>query len=294
MPVPNGTGLTRSVVPTLQARLDDGSSLTLFAECDGSSVTLGPWELFVSRNLLATLLSIAVLAATPGSARGQDAQAKADVQFTAEQMSELKKWLSDNAKWEKWNKRWGNTVLPHPVRHRPAAPAWLEEECSQLIGGEGLLVQACSHLKDISEDRNTAAIRQATAAQRKQQEGFKTRFIERVHVGAGWPLMQVGGFTYGALLESHVSITNLGRIEINLPGIMILSVPDENGHRVVKFGTDLTLSFRLGEFQVPGIKQRYVLHMNIANAWTGVGSPAFGFDSRASLIGLSVTIKNSH
>ena len=166
-----------------------------------SSATQG---VFVGhRHLPVISLIMAVLAAIPGSARAQDSQTATEIRFTEKQASELKTWISEDAKWEKWNKQWGNKVLSHPVRHRPAPPAWLAEECSQLIGGEGLLVQACSHLKEISEDSNTAYIRKAMAAQRKQQESSKTRFIERVHFGAGWPLMQVGAFKYGGLFESE-------------------------------------------------------------------------------------------
>jgi hypothetical protein len=244
------------------------------------------------RHLLVISLIMAVLATIPGSARAQDSQTATEIRFTEKQVSELKTWMSEDAKWEKWNKQWGNKVLSHPVRHRPAPPAWLAEECSQLIGGEGLLVQACSHLKEISEDSNTAYIRKAMAAQRKQQESSKTRFIERVHFGAGWPLMQVGAFKYGGLFESHVSIAHLGRVGFNLPGILILSMPDGNGGRLVKLGTDVTLSFRLGNFRVPGVRQAYVLHLNIANAWTDASAAALGFENRTSLVGLSVTIKN--
>jgi len=200
--------------------------------------------------------------------------------------------MADDAKWEKWNQRWGNRVLSHPVRHRPPPPTWLAGECAQLLSGEGLLVDACARLKEISEDPNTTYIRRARAADRNQQEGAKTRFIERVHFGGGWPLMQVGGLKYGALFESHISVTQLDRLEINLPGIVILSMPGTDGRRTLQFGTDVSLSFRLGDFRAPGFNQAFVLHLNVANAWSSVGTAAFGFDNRVSLAGLSVTFKN--
>lgn len=245
------------------------------------------------RHSAVVVLCLAVVAAVPGLARGQDSQAPLDVPFTAAQMSELKKWMSDDADWEKWNKRWENRIVGHKVRHRPEPPPWLAGECAQLLGGEGLLVQACGHLKDISEDFTTARIRQTMTAQRLRHEEPKTRFIERVHIGGGWPLMQTGAFKYGALLESHVSIMNVGRAEINLPGIMVLSLPDGNGGRAIKFGTDVSMSFRLGDFRVPGVKQAYVLHINIANAFADTEGAGFGFSSRASLMGLSVTLKKN-
>jgi hypothetical protein len=232
-----------------------------------------------------------VMAAIPRSARGQDAQPALDVPFTAAQMTELKKWMAADADWEKWNNRWANKIEGHKRRQRPEPPAWLAGECAQLLGGEGLLVRACAHLKEISEDFTTARIRRTIATQRRRHEEPKSRFIERVHIGGGWPLMQTGGFKYGALLESHVSIMNMGRVEVNLPGIMILSLPDGNGGREIKFGTDVSLSFRLGGFRVPGIRQSYLLHLNLANAWTEADGAGFGLASRATLMGLSVTLK---
>ena len=232
-----------------------------------------------------------VMTAIPRSAPAQDAQATLDVPFTAAQMSELKKWMADDADWEKWNNRWANRIAGHKRRQRPEPPPWLAGECAQLLGGEGLLVRACAHLKEISEDFAAARVRQTMTAQRQRHEEPKSRFIERVHFGGGWPLMQTGGFKYGALLESHVSIMNMGRVEVNLPGIMILSLPDGSGGREVKFGTDVSLSFRLGDFRVPGIRQAYVLHLNLANAWTDADGAGFGLASRASLMGLSVTLK---
>lgn len=243
---------------------------------------------------LAIILAASLLVGTPFRAAAQDSRPTTDTQFTMEQISELQQWLRDEANWEKWNQKWGNRVLSHPVRHRPRYPDWLPAECAQLLGGNGLLVDACGRLSEASEDPTTASIRKATVAQRNVQENVKTRFIERVHFGAGWPLLQAAGFKYGGLFESHVSIAHLGRVAFNLPGVMILSLPDESGRRLLTFGTDLTVSFRLGDFQVPGFKQPLVLHMNIANAWTPTtGAAAFGFDSRSSLVGLSVTVKHS-
>ena len=245
----------------------------------------------ISRLWLAVSLAHRFLAVFPGLASGQDLK-PAEVSST--HLEELEKWLKADAKYLKWYKQYGNKARGVKLRHRPEPPVWLDAECLGLIGGEGILVDACARLREIQDGAQLTKTREAIEEQRKQKEALtKTRWYEKVHIGGGWPIVSdLKQAKYGAILETHVSIVDIGRFEINLPGIMFLSVPDRLGKRVLKQATHIGVSLKLRTFTFPGTKQKYLAHLNMSKArimdgWSG----GFAQDEGLSLMGLSFTIK---
>lgn len=250
----------------------------------------------ISRQSLVVLSLLAISAGLPRQAAGQDlTQAEAPVkELSSIHLEELKKWMKEDAKYLKWYKLYGNKARRVKARYRPEPPLWLEAQCLGLIGGEGILVDACGLLRQIRDGAQLTKTRETIEEQRKQKEAPKnTSWYEKVHIGGGWPIVSdLKQVKYGAIVETHVSIVDVGRLEINLPGIMFLSVPDRFGKRVLKQATHIGVSFKLKTFTFPGTKQKYLAHLNMSKAkimdgWSG----GFAEDAGLSLMGLSFTIK---
>ncbi len=250
----------------------------------------------ISRPWLVVLSLVMISAVFPGLASGQDgnpAQAPAKG-LSSTHLEELKKWMKEDAKYLKWYRQYGNKARRVKLRHRPESPVWLEAECLGLIGGEGILVDACALLREIREGAQLTKTREAIDTRRQQKEApTHTRWYEKVHIGGGWPIVSdLKQARYGALLETHVSIVDVGRFEINLPGIMFLSVPDRNGKRVIKQATHIGVSLKLKTFTFPGYKQKFLAHLNFSKAKVMEGwSKGFAADDGISLMGLSFTVK---
>lgn len=217
--------------------------------------------------------------------------------------SELAQWVSDYQTWAKWDKYWFNRIardnygnVARERRVRPKPPAWLGGECAGLLEGEELLAKACKLWQEYLEDYLAVHLRQETAAVAVAEEAItKTVFWERVHVDALWPITNTGAFKYGGLVGIHLTLIDLGRLELfGLPGFMLMSLPDGRGGRQLKPGADLGLSVRLIDFRAPRAKQLYSLHLNLANVWTSVDSGfGFGLKAQMSIAGLSITLKKN-
>ena len=250
----------------------------------------------VSRQWLVVLSLLIISAVFPRLASGQDrkpAQAPAKA-LSSTHLEELKKWMKEDAKYLKWYKQYGNRARRVKLRHRPEPPVWLEAECLGLIGGEGILVEACALLREIREGAQLTKTRETIENQRKQKEAPKnTAWYERIHFGGGWPIVSnLKQRNTGRYVETHVSIVDIGRFEINLPGIMFLSVPDRYGKRVLKQATHIGVSLKLRTFTFPGSKQKYLAHLNMSKAKIMDGwSNGFAEAEALSLMGLSFTVK---
>lgn len=243
--------------------------------------------------LILSLFTLSVV--FPSLASSQDLNS--EQKLSSASLEELKKWLKDDAKYEKWYKLYGNKALQGKLHHRPEPPVWLEAECLGLIGGEGILVKACTLYVEIHEGAGLTKIRKTLEEERKQKEApSNTKWYERVHLGGGWSIVSnVGQAKYGAVVETHVSIVGVGRFEINLPGIMFLSLPnmaDKHGRRILKQATDLGISLKLKTFTFPGSKQQYIAHFNVSNAKVMNGwFSGFAEQDTLTLAGLSFTLK---
>jgi hypothetical protein len=238
-------------------------------------------------------LALSLLAPRP--ALSQEAAAPAPVtqqSFSSAQLKELNEWMKKDAEYLKWYKTYGNKAKRVKMRHRPEPPAWLDAECAALIGGEGVLVNACALLREIQEGDALTKARQAIEDQRAQGEQLnKTKWYEKIHLGGGWPIVSdLNQVKYGAIIETHISIVDVGRFEINLPGLMFLSLPGSHGRRIIKRATHYGVSLKLNTFTFPGTDKKFLAHLNFSTAkvdgFTGVGNR-----DRLALMGLSLTVK---
>lgn len=231
-----------------------------------------------------------VLVISQKSLWAQEVSVATERQMSVVEVAELTKWMKDDAKYLSWYKVKGNKVL---VKHRlrPEPPVWLSASCKETVF-QDLLISACELLREITDGPVASKIRSATLASRVQKEApTKTRFFERVHFGGGWPIVDdYRDVKYMAVIETHVSIADVGRVEINLPGIMFLSVPDTYGRRNIRQATHVGIGWRLKTFQIPSVSQKFVLHLNIAHAWP-MGGVKFASQRPVSLAGFSVTLK---
>lgn len=250
-----------------------------------------------SRRLLVVLFCCSTMSAVfPSLALGQDTEpspeTRTEKMLSKEELTELKKWVKEDAKYLKWYKAYGNRVRVK-LRHRPEPPAWLSTECVDLVGGEGLLVSACNLFHEIHEGELLTRTRKTIQTQRAHKEALvKSKWYERVHLGGGWPIVSdLRKSNYGAIVATHISVVDVGRVEINLPGLMFLSLQDNRGRRVIRQATHFGISLKLNTFTFPGTKQKYVSHLNLTNARVMDGFSKFADRDPLSLIGLSFTVK---
>lgn len=212
---------------------------------------------------------------------------------------ELEKWLEEDKKYRKWYLKYGNRALYDnktriKIRPRPESPIWLTAKCASEEILDPLLKSGCDVLQEIAADANVKLLREKIMAQRLQKESpWNTNLLKYVHIGGFWPVVDdFRRVKYGAVFESHVSIPMPGRLEINLPGIIVLSIPDRTGERVFRIGTDLGLGFRMREFYWPQTTQAFILHFNMVHAWPqgDIASQA-GLSQELTLVGFSITAK---
>lgn len=169
----------------------------------------------------------------------------------------------------------------------PEAPAWLEEECRDLVSASGgLLGNACELFKESREDYSTMMERaQMRRVQAQNEKPKSSIFQKRLHIDALWTATYTGASTYG-LLGAHVTFLDIARLQVFIPpGFMVFLVPDGNHHRVAPSAT-MGVSVRLFNFHFPGEPKKATLHFNVAKAWAyGLSSPPI------DVAGLSVSFK---
>lgn len=243
--------------------------------------------------LFALMLSVVLPATALGQEIAPAPEMEVKKELTSAQLEELEKWLEDDAKHQKWYKRFGNQVRVH-FRHRPDPPVWLEAECLDLIGGEGTLVKACALLHEIHEGEQLTKIRKSIEAQRSQNDTpVKAALFQRINIGGGWIVIDnLQSIKYGAIVETHVTPFSIGRFEPNLPGIMFMTVPDLYGNRTYRTAIHYGASIKLKTFRPLWYDQKYMAHLNFVNARVMNGFFKGFSDQRPfSLMGLSFTPK---
>ncbi len=214
------------------------------------------------------------------------------IEPTKKEMTQLTNWIEDELYYWDWYSRLGNRVDVRKQR-RPKAPIWLKEKCDSLylFSENQILQQACDLFRKNPQELSVSDLSQQIAvAQRNAKEETATRFIDKVHIGGGYPVLN-GGNDFGkwwGVLEMHVSIKKSRRMEWNLPGFILLSVPNLKGERETRIGTTTGLGFTLGDFEAPGMNQSFTLHFNVAEAWALSG---LGPMNHMSIAGFSITTK---
>ena len=198
--------------------------------------------------------------------------------LTPHQDGQLTTWLWAMEKWQKYDEKWRNRPV-HDGWARivarklpPEAPQWLAAHCAsiaaaRLVGFDARTEQACRLLED-PRARPDPSIAAALAASEKPTHGS---FLTRVHIDGLWTTTSSGGRLYG-VIGSHVSLVDVGRLQVfGPPGVMLLTVPDENGGRHVTLGFTWGISLRLVDVRVGAPTKNLTLFLNVSKVFLATG-----------------------
>jgi len=210
-------------------------------------------------------------------------------------LHELRVWIHAYTDWKKWFDKWKGKrepglFGPRERRTKPDPPVWLSEYCRVTPVPDGDFAIGCELFADWGEDPVAAAIKERIRSERANREAqTRTQWWSRIHIDALWMTPQVPA-SYG-VIGVHVALKVAGRLHLfGAPGAMILNLPARDGTREWKPATDLGLSYKLVDFDLPGHTRMATLHLNFAKAWV-VGSRSSVVDSSIDLIGFSFTFK---
>ena len=206
----------------------------------------------------------------PADTRSVDALTPAQERELDQWISRMDTWLREEAKWANRPRRdaFGRFVARRP---RPAAPSWLEGQCSAyaamgLLDSEERLARACRLLADIDAGRESAAFQSRIVAQEQPEK--RTSFLTRVHIDGLGTTASTQARSYG-LVGAHVSLVDAGRLQIfGPPGVLLVSLPDGGGRRVT-LGYHWGISVRLSDVRFAD--RDMTLFLNVSKVWVDGG-----------------------
>jgi len=200
-------------------------------------------------------------------------------ELTDAERHEIDAWLKDMRKWQKIDKHWHNEPAHDPVGRiikrpsQPEAPAWLEARCAAFPPEAIATLSAplgppCRVLAGLAEDVAADAIRTSTAAARAAAEKtIKNTFLTRIHLDGLWTTTSTDYRMYG-LVGSHISLVDVGRVQFfGPPGVILLSVPDGEGHREIRTGYTWGMSVRLSDVRLFAPTKNLTLFLTITKVW---------------------------
>lgn len=216
------------------------------------------------------------------------------VALSADHERELTKWLTEMEKWQQYDEKWRN----RPVRDGwariverkapPTPPLWLDARCSSL---------AAAHVLDLEPStargcRLFEDPRVASAARVARPDAEKppphSSFLTRIHLDALATTSQTGDRMYG-IIGTHVSLVDVGRLQLfGPPGVMMVTVPDENGGRRVTFGYTWGLSVRLVDIRLNAPTKNMTLFVNVSKVWLGTGGNSARNSRGYDIVGFSI------
>jgi hypothetical protein len=246
------------------------------------------------------VVSLALMAdAAPASGQGRDPVVGPEI---AQRFDELANWLKEYEAWERWFELWGNRLARNfnnnqPIwdrKKRPEPPVWLDAECEDYLGGDGMLARACDILRRwddqpllILQRRHSSL---TTSGGQVDDKVVKSSFLQRVHVTGLWPQARFPAPpTYG-IIGMQFGVFEAGRITLPAVGVMMVMTSDATGAHTFQVATTLGLGFRLLDFVPPFMQKRVSLHFNVARTSVHGGQGARSLVSpNLNLVGLSVS-----
>jgi hypothetical protein len=214
----------------------------------------------------------------------------------AEQVQRLERWAADYKEWHDWFVRWRNTREPgwwssRQRREMPQPPDWLPGVCATVIDESGPAVDACAAWRESTTDEAAAEMQQRIAQARADTEAPEyTKWWERVHVDALWPMTKAGTSAFG-VAGMHATLHLTNRLQVFLaPGVILMRLPSLAGDMTWSAATDWGFSYRLTNFRIPATARPAALHLNLARVWV-LGSSAVAMPGELYLAGLSLSLK---
>jgi hypothetical protein len=249
------------------------------------------------RSLASCLLLVFALAGSvaaqqlPSTAASPGATLPEIAALTPDEDGQLTLWLAAMEKWQKYDEKWRN----RPVRDGwarivdrqppPAAPEWLPPHCgsiaaARLVGFDARIEQACR----LVEDPRASPDPSVAAALNYSETPKHSSFLTRVHLDGMWTTTSSGSRFYG-IVGSHVSLVDVGRLQVfGPPGVMLLTVPDQNGSRRVTLGYTWGFSLRLADVRIGAPTKNLTLFLNVTKVFLATGGNTRGFD----IVGFSI------
>lgn len=219
-----------------------------------------------------------VLLALPAVATAQPPLSDTPL-LSPDQDQELAAWLTAMDEWRQFDAKWSNRVARDAIGRVttrppvPDAPRWLPAYCSAAERAGVLDLQSSTRLacRLQADPRAPASIPAIVQAARNDAEkpAKYSRFLTRIHLDGLWATTSTGR-SYG-LIGSHLSLVDVGRVQVfGPPGVLVLSVPSDNGSRRLELGYTWGLSIRLSDVRLFGDKDMS-LFMNVSKVWLSGG-----------------------
>ena len=215
----------------------------------------------------------------------------------SQQLAAVARWTQEYTDWKAWYVKWENRPEPgwlalRERRQVPLPPAWLAGVCETRFEAAGPMADACVAWREWSGRGEAASVAAAQQAQARQQREApdRTKWFERIHVDALWPLTQVGSSTIG-IAGTHATVQVTRRFQIFLtPGLMMMRVPQSSGGMTWSAATDCGVTYRLFDFRLPGAHRASTLHFNMVRVWM-LGGQSLQNAGEMYLAGFSMSFK---
>jgi hypothetical protein len=215
---------------------------------------------------------VAILLVCPSRSWAQDAPLSQEQ--LDERYDELVLWLKKYRQWEDWIAVNGNRPAQNMLggvdshrRERPEPPAWLSDDCERLIGHDGKLGQACEILRSwhglaphLEQVRRDPAV--TTSGGVVNDRVVKSSFWRRVHLTGLWAPGQVPPPPMFGVVGMQMGVVEIGRVTFPALGAMLVTLTGDNGKREWKPATNISVSFRLRNFELD--EHTAVLHFNVS------------------------------
>jgi hypothetical protein len=215
--------------------------------------------------------------------------------LSLDQGRELTVWLAAMGKWQQLDARWQNRPVydgwGHIVERKasPAAPIWLAARCAALND---------AHLMDL-ETRTADACRLLDDPRRRpagqsvivssETPPKHTAFLSRVHIDMLATQSNMGSRLYG-VIGAHISLVDVGRVQFyGPPGVMMMTVPTENGGHRVTFGYSWGASVRLADLRLRSAVNNATLYLNVSKVWMGSSERAASDQRGYDMVGFSIS-----
>jgi hypothetical protein len=160
-----------------------------------------------------------------------------------------------------------------------------------VIGESGPAAEACAAWRASTEDQAAAEMQaQINQARTAVESPDHTKWWERVHVDALWPMTKAGSSALG-VAGMHTTLHLTSRVQVFLtPGLILMRLPSLTGDMTWSAATDWGFSYRLTNFRIPATTRPAALHLNLARVWI-LGSSAVLMPGEVYLAGLSLSFK---
>lgn len=239
------------------------------------------------RGVCTAILSLYVIATAHAQTQGAPVASRPvrlppiAIEAPAEQQArQMMQWTHDYQEWRAWYLQWRNRPEPGLFSSRarrtpPVPPAWLSAFCANLAEEGGLGADACTALRDWeANDLAASLMTQRIAQVRASTEApHNTRWWERVHVDAFWPMTRAGSGTLG-VAGLHTTLHVTRRFQVFLaPGVILMRMPEIDGSPTWTTAADWGFSFGLFDVRVPVAGRPATVHLNVARVWVLGGNP---------------------